>query len=159
LVVPVVGYGMDVFSHPDAFLEAFRSKERKWWRKLLRVGGRSPKAAVQVLIGESGCDVTWRVERATLLLKFANAPAGSSHHLALIAHHHLRTARFTDAVADVCLASPNVRFVPTMVDTDPFLSSTGYWSDEGAWMSSMLLVFLQISQAKDFGYIRVAIRR
>ena len=80
-------------------------------------------------------DITWRVQRVTLLLRLANAPAGSWVHLALIAHHHLRTTWFTDAWHDMQTVLPAVRLVPTCVGSDPYLSSTGFWSDEGEWIS------------------------
>lgn len=49
LVVPICGYGMEVHSFPDALVVAARANERKWWRRLLQVGGRAPNASVQVL--------------------------------------------------------------------------------------------------------------
>ena len=55
LVTPVSNYGMELFSFPSAFHAAFAVKERKWWRRLLQVGSRSPNTTVQILIGLSSC--------------------------------------------------------------------------------------------------------
>ena len=102
---------------------------------MLLVGGRAPNSTVHVLMGTVCCDITWRTQRAALLLKLANAPVGSWHHLALIAHHHYNTAWFKSALADVALVFPGTRFIPTFVRSEPYLSSTGRWTDEGAWKS------------------------
>ena len=117
------------------FLVAFRVRERKHWRLLLKVGGRSPNATVQILMGEAHCDLSWRVSRVTLLLKLLNAPAGSWKHLAAVAHHHLQTPWFKAALADLHAVFPRVQLVTTLAGTLPFLSSTGSWTDEGDWAS------------------------
>ena len=126
---------MDLFSHPSSFLDAFQKRERKWWRRFLQVGGRSPNAAVQILMGVPSCTITWRVRRAALFVKLANAPAGSWRHLAFIAHHNLQSPWFVATFSDVLLVLPGVRLVPTFVGTEPFLSSSGKWSDFGQWLS------------------------
>ena len=79
--------------------------------------------------------ITWRVQRAALFLKLANAPVESWRHLAFIAHHHLQSEWFKAALADLATIFPHVRLMPTMVGTAPFLSSTGSWSEVGEWMS------------------------
>ena len=135
LIVPVMSYGMDVYAHPDQCIQKTRSKERKWWRRFLQVGGRAPNAAVQVLFGCPPIDICWRVQRAALLLRLANAPAGSWVHLAIIAHHTLQTPWFVDALKDLELVLPHVRLVPTMVRSEPYLSSSVHWNDEGEWIS------------------------
>jgi len=123
LVKPVPCYGMDLFAFSDACIETFRAQERRWWRKLLQVGGRAPNAAVQTLFGEPHCDISWRVSRASLVLKLANAPAGSWQHLAILAHHHLHTPWFTAALTDLNSILPNAQFVLTHVDSGRYLSS------------------------------------
>jgi len=135
LVQPVPCYGMELFAYPTSVLERFRACERKWWRKLLQVGGRSPNAAVQVLTGFSHCEAAWRSCRAALLLKLLNAPADSWHHLSVVAHHHLQTPWFLAAYADIAKVLPGVRLMPTMCGPFPFLSSSATWSDEGEWLS------------------------
>ena len=135
LVKPVGNYGMELFVWPEPFVQRFRAQERKFWRKLLQVGGRSPNATVQILMGETHCDTTWRTARAALLLKLLNAPAGSWQHLAAIAHHHLLTPWFRAALEDLHVVFPNVRLVTTFVGAEPFLSSSGSWTDEGDWAS------------------------
>jgi len=135
LVKPVMCYGMDVFAYPACYVDAFRARERKWWRKLLQVGGRSPNAAVQALFGDTGCDVTWRGSRASLLLKLLNSPTGSWQQLAAIAHHHLRTPWFVAALADLHLVLPGVALLPTVAGGYAYLSSSGAWSDESSWLS------------------------
>ena len=135
LVKPTMCYGMDLFSFPTSYCDGFRARERKWWRKLLQVGGRSPNSVVQIILGDVGCDITWQIGRATLLLKMLNAPAGSWQQLAVVAHHHLQTPWFTDAIADLQLVLHGVSLRPTFVRNDPFLSSTGRWTDEGVWLS------------------------
>ena len=135
LVVPVMSYGLEVFAHPPAFVQKARSKERKWWRRLLAVGGRAPNVAVQILFGSVHADISWRVRRAALFLRLANAPAGSWIHLAFISHHHLNTPWFRDALQDLELVLPSVRLMPTFAGTHPVLSSSGRWSDEGEWVS------------------------
>jgi hypothetical protein len=135
LVKPVANYGMELFAFPRPTVESFRAQERKFWRILLRVGGRAPNAAIQVLMGDVHCDIAWRTARAALLLKLLNAPAGSWQHLAAIAHHHLQTPWFVAAWKDLLLVFPTVRLVPTLANADPFLSSSGSWSDEGEWLS------------------------
>ena len=135
LVKPVGNYGMELFPHSQSSIDAFRVRERKHWRLLLKVGGRSPNTSVQILMGEVHCDLSWRVARITLLLKLLNAPAGSWKHLAAIAHHHLQTPWFIAALADLRTVFPRVQLVTTLAGTVPFLSSTGSWTDEGDWAS------------------------
>ena len=101
----------------------------------MQLGGRSPNAAVQILFGNIGCSTQWRTSRAALVLKLLNAPAGSWQHLAIIAHHHLNSPWFVDAMKDLKLVLPTVRLKLTMAFALPFLSSTGVWSDEGEWLS------------------------
>ena len=101
----------------------------------MKVGGRSPNAAVQILMGLPSSSIAWRVSRASLFLKLANAPVGSWRHLAFIAHHNLQSAWFVAAFADLSLVLPGVRLIPTCVGTLPFLSSSGSWSDVGSWVS------------------------
>ena len=81
LVAPVATYGVEVFSCSVASVESFKGKERKWWRKLLQVGGRAPNTSVHILMGIPSCTIAWRVRRVSLWLKLANAPAGSWRHL------------------------------------------------------------------------------
>ena len=135
LAVPVAGYGMDVFAYPQSVCFAFQSKERKWWRCFLQVGGRSPNAAVSVVMGLSSSTITWRVQRAALFLKLANAPVGSWKHLAFIAHHHLQSEWFLAAAQDLAIVLTGVRVLPTFVGSSPFLSSSGRWSEFGQWLS------------------------
>ena len=134
LVEPAMCYGMDLFCFSETYLQSFRTRECKWWRRLLQVGGRSPNNAVQVLFGNAGCDIFWRTSRASLVLKLLNSPAGSWQHLAAIAHNHLQTPWFAAALVDLRLVLPSVRLAPTTVASDPFLSSSGSWSEEGEWM-------------------------
>jgi len=53
---------------------------------------------------------------------------------------HSPSAPENDMV-DRCMARPSDSFswgppcVPTFVGSDPYLSSTGFWSDEGGWIS------------------------
>ena len=135
LAAPVGNYGMDLFAHSQAEVQAFENKERKWWRRLLQVGGRSPNAAVSIVMGLPPCVIVWKVQRAALFLKLANAPVDSWRHLAFIAHHHMQSDWFKAAFADVLIILPRVRLIPTMVSTAPYLSSSGTWSDEGEWLS------------------------
>ena len=135
LVNPVGSYGMELFHHSPAFVQTFQAKERKWWRKLLQVGGRSPNEAVQVLMGLPSATISWRARRAAVFLKLANAPLGSWRHLAFIAHHNLQSPWFLAARDDLHLILPGVRLIPTCVGTLPFLSSSGTWSDFGVWLS------------------------
>ena len=88
LVAPVGSYGMDVFSQSVVDIQAYETKERKWWRRLLQVGARSPNAAVSVLMGLPSSAIGWRVQRAALFLKLANSLVGSWRHTAFIAHHY-----------------------------------------------------------------------
>ena len=81
-----------------------------------------------------------------LFLKLAHAPVGSWRHLAFIAHHHMQTAWFSEALADLCLVLPGIRLIPIFVDGIPFLSSSGVWSDEDEWLS-LLAYGLPISIA------------
>ena len=90
IVAPVASYGMDLFAHPDATTGAFQAKERKWWRRLLQVGGRSPNATVTIAFGLPSNVITWRVRRAALFMKLASAPVGFWRHLAFMVHHHFR---------------------------------------------------------------------
>ena len=50
LVAPMAAYGVEVFPCPVATIESFKVKERKWWRKLLQVGGRAPNTSVHILM-------------------------------------------------------------------------------------------------------------
>ncbi len=77
----------------------------------------------------------WRTSRVSLLLQLANAPAGSWQHLAILAHRHLQTPWFLAATKDLAIILPDTRFVPTVAHTEPFLSSTARWSEEGEWLS------------------------
>jgi len=135
LVAPVAGYGMDVFDLPQTAVDAFQGKERKWWRKLLQVGGRAPNATVHILMGLHSSTIAWRIRRATLWMKLANAPVGSWRHLAFMAHRHFNSPWFLAAQADLGLVLPGVRLIPTTVGTLPYLSSTSRWSDEGELIS------------------------
>ena len=72
LVAPVVSYGMEVFPLARPLVDTARSKERKWWRRLLKVGGRFPNATAFTFMGCDYSDISWRVQRCTLFLKLAN---------------------------------------------------------------------------------------
>ena len=135
LVVPVVGYGMDIYVPLSQNVHSFQSIERKWWRRLLHVGGRAPNETVKVLMGRVSCTVEWKVRRASLFLRLANAPAGSWMQLALIAHRHLQSTWYTETCADLELVLPRVRLIPTLVGTEATLSSSGYWNDADDWVS------------------------
>jgi hypothetical protein len=126
---------MELFALPCSFNTAFQGKERKWWRRLLQVGGRAPNASVQILMGLSTSTSEWRVRRVALLLKLANAPVGSWRHLAFMAHHHLRSPWFAAATADLQIVLPDFRLIPTFVGSQPYLSCSGSWSEEGEWSS------------------------
>ena len=86
------------------------------------------------------------MRRAGVYLRMANSPAGSWQQLALIAHHHMKTAWFVAASADLARVLPNVRLRPTMVHTMPHLSSSSHWTDEGEW-SSFLAFALPVNMA------------
>ena len=135
LVFPVACYGMELQVIPTALTDSFQNRERKWWRRLLKVGGRSPNNAVQILMDLGHSPLEWRIRRVSLIVRLANAPAGSWQQLALMAHHNLQTPWFLAACADLAIVLPDVRFVPTMVGSSPYLSSSGSWSDEGEWIS------------------------
>jgi len=81
------------------------------------------------------CDILWRTGRVALFLKLANSPVGSFQQLAFIVHHHLQSPWFLAALNDILTVLPGVTVVPTMVHADPFLSSSGAWSEEGEWLS------------------------
>ena len=125
---------MEVFPLPRPLVDSARSKERKWWRRLLKVGGRSPNSTVFTLMGCDYSDITWRVQRCSLFLKLANSSVGSWTQLALITHHHLQTPWFREALDDLQLVLPGVPCVPTMVQTSPHLSSSARWSEENEWI-------------------------
>jgi len=74
------------------------------------------------------------VQRCSLFLKLANSAVGSWTQLDLIAHHHLQTPWFREALDDLHLVLPGVRCVPTMVQTSPYLSSSARWSEENEWL-------------------------
>ena len=77
LVTPVGNYGMELFAMPATAVDAMQNRERKHWRKLLQVGGRAPNHAVQILCSTQHCSVEWRAQRAGLVFRLANSPAGS----------------------------------------------------------------------------------
>jgi len=86
-------------------------------------------------MGLHSCTIEWRVRKAGLFLRLANAPAGSWPHLAFIVHHHLQTDWFKACLSDICLPCPGVRFLPTFVGPFPHLSCTGSWNDTFSWIS------------------------
>ena len=61
---------------------------------------------------------------------------GSWQYLALIAHRHLNSEwyMYTSAMLDLARVLPGARFVPTQNASLPYLSCTGWWSDEGEWI-------------------------
>ena len=120
---------MELFSHPDAALSAFQRKERKWRRRMLLVGGRSPNAAVQILMGLPSSSVMWKVRRAGLFLKLANAAVGSLRHLSFIAHHHLNSPWFLAAQSDLNLVVPDVRLIRHLLTQNSLL----LWEMVGGW--------------------------
>ena len=101
----------------------------------MHLGGRSPNDATHILFGVVHSDIVWRKNRAALFLRLANAPAKSWQHLTFMAHQHLQTPWYTAASADLALVLPQVRCKPTFANSEPFLSSSGRWSDEGEWVS------------------------
>ena len=95
----------------------------------------NPECCRADLDGLPSSTILWRVRRAGLFLKLANAPAGSWRHLTFIAHHHLNSAWFSAAQSDLNVVLPGVRLIPTFVTTEPYLSSSGKWSEVGEWVS------------------------
>ena len=67
-------------------------------------------------------------------MKLAIAPVGSWRHLSFIAHHHLNSPWFLEAQADPSIVLPGVRFTPTFANTEPYLSSSGKWSEVEEWI-------------------------
>ena len=104
---------------------------------VLHVGGRAPSYCVSNIMALDSCTLEWRVRRLGLFLRLVNAPVGSWSHLALIAHHHLNTDWFRDANADLKLIIPGHFFIPSMIDSQPHLSCSGRWSDDGEWNSGL----------------------
>ena len=83
--------------------------------------------------GTAHCDISCRVRCASLRLWLANAPVGLWCNLAFIAHHHLRTPWFEDAMRDLEAVIPRMRPISTTAGSDIFLSAN--WSEAGKWVS------------------------
>ena len=52
-----------------------------------------------------------------------------------MAHRHLCSPWFAAATADLRIVLPDFRLIPTFVGSQPYLSCSGSWSDEGEWLS------------------------
>jgi hypothetical protein len=84
LVLPVALYGVELFTWTDADQSRFATLQRKFWRRLLKLGGRAPNDVTEVLMGVRCCTIEWRIRRVALLLRLLNAPPDSWQHVALV---------------------------------------------------------------------------
>lgn len=98
LVLPVALYGVELFVWSEPQGKRFRTLQVGLWRRLLNMGGRSPRDAAESSMGcSSCCTIEWRVRRVGLLLRLLNARMDSWHHVALLyyvsSHHGSLSAR------------------------------------------------------------------
>ncbi len=133
LVEPVATYGVEVYSLSDSEFARFHKAQAALWRKLLRVGGRAPTDACQVLLGVESCAISMRVERVGLLLRLVNSLPGSLQQTALIVVQGLGIDWYAKALADLELVRPVRLRIESALSGD-FVTSSGWWSDEGRWM-------------------------
>jgi len=137
LVVPVVVYGLEVFSWSNGDITELTSAQLCAFRRLLGVGRRAPSDCVDVLMGCDDFSVICRSQRLALFLRLLNSPPASWQHVALLTHYQLHTKWFQQATQDLRQVLPTV-FLRVGVDTRgaPFLFSTGSWSVDVFWLGA-----------------------
>lgn len=70
--------------------------------------------------------------RVSVLVKLANSPISSWHHVALLYHHLSESQWLSAALADVPIVLPFARLLAGVSQSGIFLHSPGEWSD-GHW--------------------------
>ena len=136
LVLPVLCYGVEVFSWSEDNVNAFSRVEHAALKRCLGCSGRSPKHAVQCLTGLDPCTLEWRVRRLGFFLRLLNSPADSWQHQALVYHRNTSTHWYNTCALDLALVLPDVTLhsgFHTETGHD-LIYSNGLWSDVGAWM-------------------------
>eukprot|EP00973_Karenia_brevis_P052229 7257527-Karenia_brevis.AAC.1 len=101
LVVPVLLYGQELFDIHEQEFQAALQIEARQWRKMLRIGGRSPLDAIKILRGTPDLLVDVRAQRLGFLLRLINAPVSSWQHAALITHMSMSSRWLTNTIEDL----------------------------------------------------------
>ena len=101
LVIPVMTYGMDLFTWCPTEIKPLLKHQMASWRRLLRVGGRAPGDIVQTLLDLDCCTNRWRAQRTALFVRLLNSPPDSLQHVALSTFRELRTPWFEEVLADL----------------------------------------------------------
>ena len=137
MLAPVLCYGMELFDwSADDAVEAQKA-EIKIWRQVLRLGGRAPQDCIMGLTGRGSCTLEWRVRRVSHFLRLIDSPPDSWQHLAIHCSWAVQAPWFVAARADLYIVLPSI-VIRSGFDThtgDPFLYSTGCWTEEGNWSS------------------------
>eukprot|EP00973_Karenia_brevis_P050627 7029247-Karenia_brevis.AAC.1 len=137
LVAPVLLYGCEAYLQHAADSQQIMHLEIFAWRRLFQVGGRTPIDAILCLRGLVPLHIEMRVRRVGFLLRLMNSAVVSWQHAALIIHVCLGTPWFLQAMADLRIIMPSLRIQICESHDGPFVSSSGFWSDEGVWVSAV----------------------
>jgi hypothetical protein len=136
LVLPVPLYGIELFVWPDAEIMRFKTLQAALWKRLLKLGGRAPRDAVDSLMGSACCcTIEWRVRRASLLLRLLNAPVDTWQHIALLYFASTKHEWYVAAFTDLQTAIPGVSILCNFDTPSPYVCSTRLWRD-GKWVSA-----------------------
>eukprot|EP00973_Karenia_brevis_P011431 1548306-Karenia_brevis.AAC.1 len=68
LVLPILEYGFDVFDFGTRDFDDVCQMDLRIWRKLLKLGGRSPVVAIEVFRDAQSFDIDLRARRLGFLL-------------------------------------------------------------------------------------------
>lgn len=124
LVVPVACYGFEAYHWDECQAKEFTKQENSMQRYLLRVGGRSPTTATQILLSFDSCSLEWRVRRVALCMRLLFSPAGSSTQAARLTLCDLQAPWYKNAFADLRLLDSEIDFIRSDSAYGPFLQAT-----------------------------------
>eukprot|EP00973_Karenia_brevis_P020176 2768256-Karenia_brevis.AAC.1 len=106
--MPVALYGLCLFECSVDELQPLLTAEKRAWRQLLGLGGRSPVNCLNFCWGMTSCALETRVQRAGLFIRLLNSPTTSWEHTALLVQRFLNTVWYRAVLMDLNLVYPGV---------------------------------------------------
>jgi hypothetical protein len=125
LVKPVALYGVELFTIDAVVVVRFKSLQTRFWRRMLRIGGRAPQDVTAELMGIDCVTIEWRVRRVGLLLRLLNSPPDSWQHIALMWFMMNTDGWLQAALADLQIVIPSANLEIGHGPAGPFLFTTG----------------------------------
>ena len=127
LVSPVAQYGAELFVWDVTEETRFKRLLAGLWRRMLKVGGRTPHDVTALLMGAQCCTIEWRIRRVGLLLRLLNSPPDSWQHVALTSLMLSSSPWYCVALSDLQIVLPTVTLKVGVRDDATYLYSTRSW--------------------------------